>query len=279
MSPNAFQWSLAHSSPVEGRTFSRSLGPAEHSFYYDRILNGTADIIWHYTLELTDPVQGSLTFSEENVSRAWAAVKQHYPLLASRMEPQPDGTVKFFIEERALSQHKQGELTVRTIRSANEVTTVIQHGIRDKPMEASHIITRAFVFARADKLGTYEVLFQAAHAISDGISGATLGRTFFDVLSSPPFQAPVLEKRLAMAVPSNVLNPSLKMSLARQRWRRAIGKVTFFNMRKRLAVSRPHISVYMPCILIFAGRPYSPADDHRRDVPHARDHRTRLCPH
>ncbi|OJT06211.1 hypothetical protein TRAPUB_2933, partial [Trametes pubescens] len=235
MSSNALQWSLVHSTPAEGRTFSRSLGPTEHSFYYDRILNGTADIIWHYIIEVTEPAQGPLLFGEQNVARAWATVKQHYPLLASRMEPQPDDTVKFYVEEHALSQHKQGELTVRTVRSADEVATVIRDGIRDKPTEASHIMTRVFVFARADKPGTYEVLFQAAHAISDGISGATLARTFFDVLSSPPIQAPALEKRLAMAVPSNVLNPSLKMSLARQRWRRAIGKVTFFNMRKRLA--------------------------------------------
>ncbi|KAH9854227.1 hypothetical protein C2E23DRAFT_858819 [Lenzites betulinus] len=232
MSP--YQWSLVNSSPTTGRVFSRTLDPSEHSFYYDRITNGTADVIWHYTVELADPAQGPLTFGKQNVIRAWTTVKQHYPLLAARMDPQTDGTVKFVVEERALSSHQPEEVTVRNISSVDEAFAVIWRGIRDKPMEDSHIISRVFILARTDKPGTYEVLFKAAHAISDGISGATLARTFLDVLSSPPFQTDPLEQRLAMAVPSNVLNPSLKMSLARQRWRRAIGKVTFFNMRKRL---------------------------------------------
>ncbi|KAI0831302.1 hypothetical protein BC628DRAFT_1311647 [Trametes gibbosa] len=234
MSP--YQWSLVSPTPIHsgGRAFSRTLGPAEHSFYYDRITNGTADIIWHYTVELADPPRHPLIFSERNVTRAWATVKQHYPLLAARMEPQSDGTARFVVEEHALSSHQPDEVTVRTISSTDEVTSIIERGIRDKPTEDSHIMSRVFVLARGDKPGTYEVLFKAAHAIADAISGATLGRTFLDVVCSPPIEAARLEERLAMAVPSQVLNPSLKMSPARQRWRRAIGKVTFLNMRKRL---------------------------------------------
>lgn len=242
MSLDALQWSLVHSPPGEGRTFSRTLGPAEHCFYYDRIMNGTADVVWRYTLELAHPTQGSVFFGQQNVSRAWATVKQHYPLLGSRMEPQPDGTVKYYVEERALAHHQQNELTVRIAHSADEVAAVIEEEISDKPVENSHTMARTFVFARADRPGTYEVLFRMAHVISDGIAGATLARTFFDVLSSPPIQTPVLEKRLATALPSDVLNPSLKLSLARQRWRRAIAKVCLFQMSQRLTVS------YLVCL-------------------------------
>ncbi|KAL1947894.1 hypothetical protein VTO73DRAFT_13618 [Trametes versicolor] len=237
MSLNALQWSLVHSTPGKGRTFSRTLGPAEHCFYYDRIMNGTADVVWHYTLELADPTQGSVLFGQQNVSRAWATVKQHYPLLGSRMEPQPDGTVKFFVEERALSRHTQDELTICIVHSADEVAAIIEEEIRDKTVENNQTMARTFVLARADRPGTYEVLFRMAHVISDGISGATLARTFFDVLSSPPIQTPALEKRLATALPSDVLNPSLKLSLARQRWRRAIAKVCLFHMSQRLTGS------------------------------------------
>ncbi|KAI0636975.1 hypothetical protein C8Q77DRAFT_1215834 [Trametes polyzona] len=233
---SSYHWSLVNSTPTAGgRTFARTLGPAEHSFYYDRITNGTADILWHYTLKLVDPSQAASLFSEANVGRAWATVKQYYPLLGACMEPQTDGTVKFIVNENALVHHQPDEITIQTIESVEDAMTLIWRGVRDKPTEDSHIMTRVFVLARADQPGTFEVIFKAAHAISDAMSGATLARTFFDVVSAPPIQVPALEKRLAMALPSNALNPSLKMSLARQRWRRAIGKVTFMNMRSKLS--------------------------------------------
>ena len=131
----------------------------------------------------------------------------------------------------------RSEVTLGTASSQDEITSLVWRLIRDKPMEYNHIIARVFAFKREDMPGAYSVLFKAAHAISDGISGATLARTFFDVLCAPPFTVPPLEERLAMALPSDALSPTMKMSLARQRWRRAIGKVTFLNRRNKLAVS------------------------------------------
>ncbi|KAI0374887.1 hypothetical protein BV20DRAFT_1010609 [Pilatotrama ljubarskyi] len=230
-----YEWSRIQSTQESGRTFARPLGLTETSFYYDRVFNGTADIVWHYRVEQADTAQARVVFSEDNVKRAWATLKQYYPLLGSRMELQDDDTVVFVVTERALSQHQPDEVTLRTIDSAEDVEAVVWRNIRDKPMEDGHITARIFILARKDKAGTYEVLFKAAHAISDGISGATIARSFFDVLCSPPIRGPPLEERLAMALPPEALDPALRLSASRQRWRRAVGKVIFLNMRKRLA--------------------------------------------
>ncbi|KAI0362095.1 hypothetical protein OH77DRAFT_1491568 [Trametes cingulata] len=230
-----YNWSLIQATQDLGRMFSRPLGLTETSFYYDRIFNGTADIVWHYGVEQTKTTHERHIFSEDNVKRAWATLKQYYPLLGSRMELKEDGAVVFIVAERSLSHHQLDEVTFRTIDSAEEVEGLVWHNIRDKPMEDSHITARAFILQRRDKPGTYEVLFKAAHAISDGISGATIARSFFDVLCSPPIRVPALEKRLAMALPPEALDPAIKLSSARQKWRRAVGKVIFMNLRRRLA--------------------------------------------
>ncbi|KAI0362094.1 hypothetical protein OH77DRAFT_1416302 [Trametes cingulata] len=231
-----YHWSLVNpATPAYGRTFTRRLGVTETSFYYDRVFNGTADLLWQYRVEEPAAAQGHSVFTEENINRTWATLKQYYPLLGSRMELRDDDSVVFVVQEHALLRHQQGEVTIRTISSAAEVEATIWRSIRDKPIEDHHVMARVFVFAHTDKPGTYDVLFKAAHAITDGIAGITLARTFFDVLCSPPIDILPLEERLAVALPLEALNPALKMNLARQRWRRAIGKVTFLNMRRKLA--------------------------------------------
>ncbi|KAJ8496473.1 hypothetical protein ONZ51_g1056 [Trametes cubensis] len=219
------------------RTFARALGLTEASFYYDRIFNGTADIVWQYTVQVAGGhAQGAALFSEMNVARTWAALKRYYPLLGSRMQLEDDNeTIAFIVQERALFEHQPGEVTLGTASSQDEITSLVWRLIRDKPMEYNHIMARVLAFKREDMPGAYSVLFKAAHAVTDGISGAILARTFFDVLCAPPFTIPPLEERLAMARPSDALSPTMKMSPARQRWRRAIGKVTFLNRRNKLA--------------------------------------------
>ncbi|TFK91027.1 hypothetical protein K466DRAFT_644107 [Polyporus arcularius HHB13444] len=230
-------WSLvSSSSPSSGRTYARPLGLNEASFYYDRIFNGTADIIWRYVVEETDHARGTSLFSEENVRRAWATLKQWYPLLGVRMDDS-DGmdAVKFVVSEQAVTHHQPDEVTLRTVSSPAEVEALIWRLLRDEPMSDHHLISRVFVFGFQERPGTYEVLFKAAHSIADGISGATIARTFFHVLTSPPAPIPPLQERLEMALPCDQLNPTNKMTLARQRWRHAIARVTFLNRRRKLA--------------------------------------------
>ncbi|KAI0721094.1 hypothetical protein C8T65DRAFT_735581 [Cerioporus squamosus] len=231
------QWSVvSSSSPSSGRTYARPLGLNEASFYYDRIFNGTADIVWRYVVEETAHARDAVLFSEENVKRAWATLKQWYPLLGVRMDDS-DGmeAVKFVVSEKAVTDHQPDEVTLRTVSSPADVEALIWRLLRDEPMSDHHLISRLFVFAFEGRPRTYEVLFRAAHSIADGISGATIARTFFDVLTSPPAHIPPLEERLNMALPYDQLNPTNNMSLARQRWRRAIARVTFLNQRRKLA--------------------------------------------
>ncbi|CDO72659.1 hypothetical protein BN946_scf184985.g78 [Trametes cinnabarina] len=244
------QWSLVENTPSSGKTFARPLGLTETSFYYDRMFNGVADIVWRYTIELADPSvlnSAGNPFCEQNIRRTWATLKHHYPLLGCRMEAQDIDDVSFVVSERALAHHRPGEVVVGTVPSPAESRALVWSLLREKATEDHHLIARVFVLERTDKAHTYEVIFKAAHTIADGISGTTLARTFLDVLCSPPVPVPALEERLAMALPSDALNPTLGMSLARQRWRRAIGKVTFLNMRRRLAVgSSRDVSAHVP---------------------------------
>ncbi|KAI0715976.1 hypothetical protein C8T65DRAFT_642426 [Cerioporus squamosus] len=143
--------------------------------------------------------------------------------------------VKFVVSEQAGTHHQPDEVVLRTVSSPAEVEALIWRLLRDESMSDHHLISRLFVFAFKGRPRTYEVLFRAAHAIADGISGATIARTFFDVLTSPPAHIPSLEERLNMALPYDQLNPTNNMSLARQRWRRAIARVTFLNRRRKLA--------------------------------------------
>lgn len=230
-------WSL-QSSQSSGKTYARPLGLNELSFYYDRIFNGTADITWRYVVEETDLAIGRDTFGAANVERAWATLKQWYPLLGVKMDDS-DGidAVKFVVSERSLSHHHPDEVVIRTVPSSSQVEGLLWTLTRHDPTADHHLISRLFVLARQDRPGTYEVLFRAAHSITDGISGATIARTFFDVLTSSPSCIPPLEERLAMALPYAQLNPTNKMSLPKQRWRRAIAQVTFLNRRRKLTVS------------------------------------------
>lgn len=234
----SFQWSLASDASSTGKVFSRSLAPNEQSFYYDRVFNGTADIIWHYTVQETDRARHAALFSEENVKRAWTTLKQWYPLYGSQMDDS-DGSdpVKFVVSEKSLASCHPDEVTFTSVSSRVEVRAVIDRLMLISPMEDHHLLSRVLVFTHKNNPGTCDFLFRAAHAIADGISSASIARTFFDVLTSPPVPPPCLEARLAMALPYVELNPSKRMSMARQRWRRAAATIIYLNRRRRLAVS------------------------------------------
>ncbi|KAM5531070.1 hypothetical protein V8D89_015290, partial [Ganoderma adspersum] len=229
-------WSLLSSSQASGRTYARPLGLNEHSFYFDRVFNGTADIVWRYLVQQTSRANGLALFTESNVGRAWATLKQWYPLLGAHMNDSRDiDAVHFVLSERDLSHHHPDEVNFLSAKSSEEVEAYVWMLQRDKPTQDHHLISRLFIFKHDGQHGKYEVLIRIAHAIGDGISGATIARTFFDLLTSPPAPLPNLEERLAMALPTDLLNPTKKLSPAQQRWRRAVARVMFLNRRGKLA--------------------------------------------
>lgn len=231
-------WTLLNSSEL--KTYTRPLGLNESSFYYDRKFNGTMDIVWRYVVQQTDRAHNAAFFTEENVRRTWATLKQWYPLLGARIDESGGlDACKFVVVEHALPHHHPDEVTFTPVSSQAEVEEALRYLLREDPMADHHLTSRVLVFPHKHSPGTYELLFRSAHCIADGVSGATVARTFFDVLVSPPAPIPPLEERLAVALPSDELNPTSQMGISRQRWRRAIAQVTFLNRRRKLAVSHP----------------------------------------
>ena len=253
----AMSWSLLSSPSTSGKAYARPLGLNETGFYIDRKFNGTSDIIWRYLVEETDRATctEATFFSEKNVKRAWATLKQWYPIVGARTD-ESDGldAVRFVVSEHALSHHLPDEVTFTPVSSREEVDKAFAYLMRENPMVDHHLVARVLVFPFTSSKGTYEVFFRFAHCMADGISSATVARTFFDVLVSPPAPIPKLEERLTMALSSDELNPTKRMSLPRQRWRRAIAQVTFLNRRRKLAVSFWHLGVQSsPLIFRFKG--------------------------
>ncbi|KAL7284294.1 hypothetical protein ACG7TL_001577 [Trametes sanguinea] len=248
-SPAFYSWSLVDRTPTSGGAFSRPLGVAETGFYCDRAFNGTGDMVWRYTVQVDrrgaavdSDAPGRLpVFGEQNVRRTWAALRQHYPLLGCGVErgARGDGNaLVLVVAEHALAHHHHpGEVELGSISTPEERDAILRRLTRDEPAADHHVgVGRVIVLAREDRPGTYELIFKLAHFVGDGASGMNLARTFLDVLTSAPVRvSPPLEERLAMALPWEALNPTLKMSVPRQRWRRAIGMVTFLNMRRRLS--------------------------------------------
>lgn len=273
-------WSLLTSSSASGRTYARPLGLNERSFYFDRVFNGTADIVWRYLVQETSPPNA--LFTESNVSRAWATLKQWYPLLGAHLNDSNGiDAVHFILSERDLSHHHPDEINFLSAKSSEEVEAYVWMLQRDKPTQDHHLISRLFIFKLDGQHGKYEVLIRIAHAIGDGISGATIARTFFDVLTSPPAPLPNLEERLAMALPTDFLNPTRNLSPAQQKWRRAIARVIFLNRRRKLAVRTFPFS-FLPgrrqLTHSTPGWPHHPPYNHREDIPHALYNRTRWLP-
>lgn len=234
-------WSLLSSSSTTGKTYTRLLGLNEHSFYFDRVFNGTADIVWRYLVEETDRASGAALFSDSNVRTAWSTLKQWYPLLGARLDDSRGvDAIQFVVSDHSVFYHHPDEVNFLFAKSSEEVEAYIWMLQRDKPTQDHHLLSRLFIFRHEGQTGKYEVLIRIAHAIGDGISGATIARTFFDVLTSPPAPLPKLEERLAMALPTDLLNPTKNLNPVRQRWRRAIARVVFLNRRQKLAVRTSH---------------------------------------
>ncbi|KAH9946117.1 uncharacterized protein BXZ73DRAFT_72957 [Epithele typhae] len=228
-------WTCVSHSSTTGNVYSRPLGLNETHFHYDRIFNGTADIIWRYVVQETDQVKGATLFSRENLERTWVTLKHWYPLRTARIDDsQGVDALKFVLSEHEVSHCQSGEVVLCPLSSSADVESTILHLMDKAPMEDHHLTTRVLVFPQKDSPGNYDILFKAAHSIADGISGVTFGRTFFDVLASPAVPPPALEERLAMSLSYLDLNPTKQLPPAHQRWRRATARIIFLNRRRQL---------------------------------------------
>lgn len=219
------------------RTYTRPLGLNETGYYWDSAFDGTSDVIFQYVAQTLNPHSSDL-FSQENVVRAWTAVKQRFPLLGARIQLK-DGcdALHFVVSERRLTELLPGELTFGAVENAEEVSQFIDDLIRGPQRSFLDLPARMYVLRRTGQTGLYHIVLNVSHVITDAVAQATLCRTFFDLLSSPSIDfVPDLENRLAMAAASEDLNPTLRMSKPRQKWRRAIAIVLLTIRQSKMQV-------------------------------------------
>ncbi|KAJ7172399.1 hypothetical protein C8R46DRAFT_147195 [Mycena filopes] len=206
----------------QGNTFIRPLGLNELGFYYDSHINGTADTLIHVQLS----AHGTDCLDPQNITRAWCALKAQFPLLAATIQIH-NSHPHFVVAEERLESIAPNEIffsSTPSLEEAQNAADIELHGPRNL---SDDLVSRLVVLSRTDDSSAYHILINIAHLITDGVGNASLLKEFLTTLASPdaPYCAPNLEARLALAVAAETLVPSTKMSVARQRWRRAAGQI------------------------------------------------------
>jgi len=227
-------WEVVDDTP-SGRIFTRPLNPVELGFFYDTKLNGVADLVENYLVVTSD----SSLFHPENVSRAWVAVKQIFPLLgatAKELRSQTPSAL-FVVSEPDLGIARPDDTTLGSAQSEEEVHSFVDQLISGPRQLSDELLARLYIYSRSDKPGHFHALFHHSHLIIDGTSALALIRTFFDVLSLPPRATiPDVQMRLALCVGTHDLNPNKHLPKAQMRWRQATGQIIRRIRFKRLRV-------------------------------------------
>ncbi|KAF9234348.1 hypothetical protein BU15DRAFT_79099 [Melanogaster broomeanus] len=246
-------WTLVNSSPTKGRTFKRQLDPMEAGLFWDSVFNGAADIVHHLRLRLLNEADAYI-FSESNITRTWLSVKRRYPLLGARVEVDNEEP-HFIVQEHHLGRLNPNEVVFGSV-SFSSVEEAQSHifEILDGPRSLSNnLLARIFIFHETDQVDVIHMFTLIAHCVTDGTACNSFLRCFLDTLSShsePPISG--LEQRLAMVIASADLEPKQSFSLARRRWRCAIGFVIFGIRAAKRQVWRAHPSLsfntlYLSC--------------------------------
>ena len=227
-------WTVTDHTPSR-RVITRPLDALELGFYYDGKLNGVADLVENYLVVSSDV---SL-FHPENVSRAWVALKQVFPLLGATAQElgSPALSAFFVVSELDLGVVRPAETTLGVAQSEEEANLFVEQLISGQRQLSDELLARLYILSRTDKPGHFHAIFHHAHCIHDVTSALAMIRTFFDILTLPPCSAvPDLRTRLALCVATDSLSPNKHLSSAQTRWRRAVGKVICRNRRQKLRV-------------------------------------------
>lgn len=224
------------------RVFRRSLGVTETVFYYDSHTNGTADTVSHTTIEV--PKEHAALFGTKNVARAWRSLKSRYPLLAATIK-RDNSTLHFVVAEDRLNGSVPNEVSFASISSAAEGEAVALATVHSERKLSDDLLCRITILARTDDPSLFHLVIHNAHSISDGVANISVLKDFLRLVSSPSHETvPDLESRLSLAVASDSLVPSRKMSLAKQRWRGAAGQIVAkIQNAKRIVIKYLYVCV------------------------------------
>jgi len=227
-------WTITDGTPSR-RVFTRPLSPYELGFFYDGEFNGVADIVENYLAVTRD----ESLFRPENVSRAWVAVKQIFPLLGAttkELGSQTPGAL-LVVSELDLGIARPNDATFGLAQSEEEVHSIADQLITGLRQLSDHLLARLYIYSRTDKPGHFHALFHCSHIIIDGISALTMIRTFFDILSLPPYAGVLdLQTRLALCVGTHNLNPNKHLPGGQRRWRQAAGQIIRQSRFQKLKV-------------------------------------------
>ena len=231
---HSMAWTVTDDTPSR-RVFTRPLSPYELGFFYDGKFNGVADLVANYLAVTHD----ESLFRPENVSRAWVAVKQIFPLLGAttkELGSQTPGAL-FVVSEPDLRIAHPNGATIGLAQSEEEVHSIVDRLISGPRQLSDNLLARLYIYSRTDKPGHFHALFHCSHVIIDGISALTMIRTFFDILSLPPCAGVLdLQARLALCVGTHNLDPNRHLPEGQRRWRRAAGQIIRQNRFQRLKV-------------------------------------------
>ncbi|KAJ7109457.1 hypothetical protein C8R44DRAFT_986433 [Mycena epipterygia] len=210
---------------ADRRVYTRALGLNELGFYYDGHINGTADTLMHTVIHVSPDAPSFI--APDNIARAWVSLKAQFPLLGATVQLH-NSVPQLIVAEDRLKGCVPGEIIFSSVSSAEEGEAAAVTIINGERKLSDELLSRILVLSRTDDASTYHVLINIAHLITDGIGNISLLKEFLTVLATPypdGHAVPDIEARLSLAVAAESLVPTLKMSIARQRWRRAAGHI------------------------------------------------------
>ncbi|KAJ6502472.1 hypothetical protein C8R45DRAFT_620725 [Mycena sanguinolenta] len=232
--------SWTHTGRAGARVYTRALGLNELGFYYDAHINGTADTLMHISIHISEAGKRLNIMSSANITRAWCAVKARFPLIAAKVETHPADSdteqLHFVVAEERIKSLIPGELTISSVSSLEAVQArvdAIDGTAGEERKLSDDLLCGVGVLSRTDDTSTHHLIINVAHLISDGVGNTTLLRFFLEMLTTSSADGPIentspgldLEPRLKLAVAAESLVPAVKMSVAKQRWRRAAGSI------------------------------------------------------
>ncbi|KAJ7774496.1 hypothetical protein DFH07DRAFT_1056905 [Mycena maculata] len=203
--------------------FVRALGSTELAFYYDGHIDGTADTLIQFAIRVSPDVSNCV--APENITRAWLSLKAQFPLLGATVQVH-NSLPQLVVAEERLRTTIPGEIESHSISSTEQAYSEAVAVTNAERQLSDNLLARIIVLSRTDDTSNFSLMIQVAHLITDGVGNVGLMKEFLDLLSAPDRHSrPDLESRLSLAVAYESLVPTLKMSVARQRWRRAAGQI------------------------------------------------------
>jgi hypothetical protein len=238
--PTRNQWKRVPSATPDGFAFERPLGQNEQGFYWDTVFYRTADILRDAEVEV-DPSSRERTLLPSTLKWAWTTLKQRYPLLGASVEERSQDDIVFVVDPARLLVASPAEIAMEKVHSIQGVDEIVGRMHNGHSPLSNDLLACIRILERTDEPTRVHILIHSSHIVSDEIAHNTLLREYLQLLSDPNLSlvdAPMID-RLALSSATEDLHPHSNRSLARKRWRRAIGRIIIERRRRGQTVGFP----------------------------------------